>query len=277
MDREGIRRLAAEELGLNLAVLFCRRERRIPSRSAGPWAFPAWSSRSCPLRARAERSPRRSRGRGLLAVRPVSRTGRGRTGHCGRACGVRLRDYAFDRPARRRHGFCNHRPLARKRGDYRESWQPHPMSDEALAEAQAMAKASPPRLEDMAFSAWNFSLRAMRCCFRKFRPGLTTRAWSPDLPGPSEFALHVRAIFGLPIPAIRLYGPAASRVILAEGDQRAPSFEITRRPGRTRHGHTALWKARSTRPAPHGRGPGPGPGRGGSQKKAPSHGQSSQG
>ena len=42
----------------------------------------------------------------------------------------------------------------------------------------------------------------------------------------SEFALHVRAILGLPIPAIRQYGPAASRVILGQGDSTAPSFAI---------------------------------------------------
>jgi phosphoribosylglycinamide formyltransferase 2 len=42
----------------------------------------------------------------------------------------------------------------------------------------------------------------------------------------SEFALHVRAILGLPVPAIRLYGPAASRVILAEGESRSPAYEI---------------------------------------------------
>jgi len=42
----------------------------------------------------------------------------------------------------------------------------------------------------------------------------------------SEFALHVRAILGLPIPAIRQYGPAASRVILAEGDSTAPRYVV---------------------------------------------------
>jgi len=123
--------------------------------------------------------------------------------------------------------FCppiGHRQVS---GDYRESWQPQPMSDAALAEARRIAGAITDELGGRGVFGVELFVRGDRVWFSEVSPrphdtGMVTMI-SQDL---SEFALHVRAILGLPIPAIRSLGPAASHVILGEGDSNAPEFEI---------------------------------------------------
>jgi len=123
--------------------------------------------------------------------------------------------------------FCAPIGHRQEKGDYRESWQPHPMSPAALAEARRMAEKVATALGGRGLFGVELFVKDDQVLFSEVSPrphdtGMVTLI-SQDL---SEFALHVRAILGLPIPAIRQYGPAAPRVILAEGDSTAPAYEI---------------------------------------------------
>jgi len=111
-------------------------------------------------------------------------------------------------------------------GDYRESWQPQPMSAAALAEAQRIAGAVTEGLGGRGLFGVELFVKGDTVWFSEVSPrphdtGLVTIA-SQDL---SEFALHARAILGLPIPGLRQFGPAASAVILPEGRTSQAVFE----------------------------------------------------
>ncbi|MBO5686617.1 MAG: formate-dependent phosphoribosylglycinamide formyltransferase [Alistipes sp.] len=104
-------------------------------------------------------------------------------------------------------------------GDYRESWQPQPMSEKALAQAQDIAK----KVTDALGGYGIFGVELFVCgdevLFSEVSPrphdtGMVTMI-SQDL---SEFALHARAVLGLPIPSINFYGPSASKAVVVEGD-----------------------------------------------------------
>jgi len=110
-------------------------------------------------------------------------------------------------------------------GDYRQSWQPHPMSDNALAEAQRMAQSVTDALGGWGLFGVELFVKGDEVIFSEVSPrphdtGLVTLI-SQDL---SEFALHVRAILGLPIPNIQQHGPSASSVILPEGHSTQTRF-----------------------------------------------------
>jgi phosphoribosylglycinamide formyltransferase 2 len=110
-------------------------------------------------------------------------------------------------------------------GDYRESWQPQPMSAAALAESQRMARAVTDELGGAGIFGVELFVRGDEVWFSEVSPrphdtGLVTLV-SQDL---SEFALHARAILGLPVPAIRHAGPAASCAVLLEGYSRDIRF-----------------------------------------------------
>jgi phosphoribosylglycinamide formyltransferase 2 len=104
-----------------------------------------------------------------------------------------------------------------ERGDYQESWIPAPLTAAQLKEAQRMARAVTDRLGGAGIFGVEFFITRDEVIFSELSPrphdtGMVTMI-SQDL---SEFDLHVRAILGLPIPAIDYYGPAASAVILAD-------------------------------------------------------------
>jgi phosphoribosylglycinamide formyltransferase 2 len=114
-------------------------------------------------------------------------------------------------------------------GDYRESWQPQPMSPKALEEAKRMAAAVTGNLGGRGIFGVELFVKGDQVWFSEVSPrphdtGLVTLI-SQDL---SEFALHARAILGLPIPAIRQSGTAgtcaASCAILVEGDSSSIRF-----------------------------------------------------
>ncbi len=110
-------------------------------------------------------------------------------------------------------------------GDYRESWQPQAMSAKALAEAERQAGAVTAALGGFGLFGVEFFVKGDAVIFSEVSPrphdtGLVTLI-SQDL---SEFALHARAILGLPIPVIRQLGPSASCAVLAEGDGRRPRY-----------------------------------------------------
>jgi len=104
-------------------------------------------------------------------------------------------------------------------GDYRYSWQPQAMSVKALADAQEIAKKVTDALGGYGIFGVELFVKGDEVIFSEVSPrphdtGMVTMI-SQDL---SEFGLHARALLGLPIPAIRFYGPSASRAIVVEGD-----------------------------------------------------------
>jgi phosphoribosylglycinamide formyltransferase 2 len=114
--------------------------------------------------------------------------------------------------------FCEPIGHLQRDGDYRESWQPQPMSDRALAAAQGIARQVSDALGGWGVMGMEFFVKGEDVWFSEVSPrphdtGLVTLV-SQDL---SEFALHARAILGLPIPVIRQLGPSASCALLAEG------------------------------------------------------------
>ena len=104
-------------------------------------------------------------------------------------------------------------------GDYRESWQPQAMSATALEQAKHIAKAITDALGGYGIFGVEMFVCGDRVIFSEVSPrphdtGMVTMI-SQDL---SEFALHARAILGLPIPEVRFFGPSASKAIVIEGD-----------------------------------------------------------
>jgi len=115
--------------------------------------------------------------------------------------------------------FCSPIGHLQIHGDYRESWQPHPMPEQVLQKAQCMAKAVTDSLGGFGVFGVEFMIKNEVVYFSEVSPrphdtGLVTLI-SQDM---SEFALHVRAMLGLQIPSLRQQGPAASHALLAKGN-----------------------------------------------------------
>ena len=226
MDREGIRRLAAEELGLPTSPYrFCdtQAEYRAAAQAIGyPFVIKPVMSSS---------------GKGQSTVRDASELddawdyaqSGGRAGQ-GRVIVEGFVDFDYEitlLTVRHRDGtsFCLPIGHRQEHGDYRESWQPQPMSAAALAEAQRQAAAITQGLGGWGVFGVEFFVRGDAVIFSEVSPrphdtGLVTLA-SQEL---SEFALHARAILGLPIPLIRQWGPSASCAVLVEGEGRHPRY-----------------------------------------------------
>jgi len=110
-------------------------------------------------------------------------------------------------------------------GDYRESWQPQPMSTLALQRAEDIARKVTDALGGWGIFGVELFVKGDEVIFSEVSPrphdtGLITLI-SQDL---SEFALHARAILGLPVPSIRQYGPSASCALLVDGDSDCVAF-----------------------------------------------------
>lgn len=110
-------------------------------------------------------------------------------------------------------------------GDYRESWQPQAMSQEAIEKAEAIAKAITEALGGYGIFGVELFVKGDEVIFSEVSPrphdtGMVTMI-SQDL---SEFALHARAILGLPISDVRFYGPSASKAIVVEGNTKEYEF-----------------------------------------------------
>lgn len=115
--------------------------------------------------------------------------------------------------------FCQPIGHRQENGDYQESWQPQAMSELALKRAQQMAEKVTTELGGCGLFGVELFIKGDEVIFSEVSPrphdtGLVTLI-SQDL---SQFALHVRAILGLPIPNIVQHGPSASAVLLVEGD-----------------------------------------------------------
>ncbi|MBV1884655.1 MAG: formate-dependent phosphoribosylglycinamide formyltransferase, partial [Gammaproteobacteria bacterium] len=121
--------------------------------------------------------------------------------------------------------FCDPIGHYQEDGDYRQSWQPQPMLEAVLKKAQDIAEKVTGALGGQGLFGVEFFIKAEDVYFSEVSPrphdtGLVTLI-SQNL---SEFALHVLAILNLPIPNIRQYGPAASSVILVEGQSQSVRF-----------------------------------------------------
>lgn len=121
--------------------------------------------------------------------------------------------------------FCAPIGHVQVKGDYRESWQPHPMPTPVLAKAEQMAKTITDALGGYGLFGVEFFIEGETVYFSEVSPrphdtGLVTLV-SQDL---SEFALHVRAILGLPIPILHQLGASASCALLAQGHGKQIEF-----------------------------------------------------
>ncbi len=220
MDREGIRRLAAEKLGLATS----------PFRFAGTLdeyrAAVAAIGMPCIVK-----PVMSSSGKGQSTVRTAAdiqkawdyAQGGGRAG-AGRVIVEGFIDFHYEiTQLTIRHAggtaFCEPIGHLQIDGDYRESWQPHPMSPKALAESRRIAAVVTGELGGRGIFGVELFVKGNQVWFSEVSPrphdtGLVTLI-SQDL---SQFALHIRAILGLPIPNIAQHGPSASCALLIQGD-----------------------------------------------------------
>ena len=220
MNREGIRRLAAEELGLPTS----------PYRFAGTYEEfrAAIDAIGLPVVVKPVMS---SSGHGQSTVRSVDDIDHawneaqhgGRAGE-GRVIVEGFVDFDYEitlLTVRSVSGtvFCEPIGHVQVDGDYRQSWQPQPMSTTALEEARRIARAVTDALGGFGIFGVELFVKGDKVIFSEVSPrphdtGMVTMI-SQDQ---SEFALHARALLGLPVPGIRSYGPSASRAIVVEGD-----------------------------------------------------------
>jgi phosphoribosylglycinamide formyltransferase 2 len=219
MNREGIRRLAAEELGLSTSPYRFAETREAFGVAVNEIGYP------CVVK-----PVMSSSGKGQSTVRNPDEVD-GAWAYAqegGRAGGGRVIvegfiefDYEITLlTVRHRDGtsFCEPIGHRQQDGDYQESWQPQPMSGEALASSREIARQVTEALGGHGIFGVELFIRGNEVFFSEVSPrphdtGMVTLI-SQDL---SEFALHARAILGLPVPNICQHGPSASHVILVEG------------------------------------------------------------
>lgn len=125
--------------------------------------------------------------------------------------------------------FCKPVGHIQVNGDYRYSWQPQPMTDAALASAQEIARKVTDALGGYGIFGVELFIKGDKVIFSEVSPrphdtGMVTMI-SQDL---SEFALHARALLGLPVPEIRFLGPSASRAVVVDGDTDKIEFDNLR-------------------------------------------------
>ena len=226
MDREGIRRFAAEEMGLPVSHYIFATNRDEYLAAVKEIGLP------CVVK-----PVMSSSGKGQSIVDDQGQVEEAweysQTG--GRAGGGRVIieefipfDYEITMLTVRHKGgttFCEPIGHMQRMGDYRESWQPHPMKPALLKKAQEIAAKITDGLGGWGIFGVELFVKGDEVYFSEVSPrphdtGMVTLI-SQDL---SEFALHVRAILGLPIPGIRQYGPSASAVILPEGESKEISY-----------------------------------------------------
>jgi phosphoribosylglycinamide formyltransferase 2 len=240
MDREGIRRLAAETLGLKTSPY------RFADTLEEYWAAIKAVGYPCvvkPIMSSSGKGQSVARDRASAeAAFAYAQTG-GRAG-AGRVIVEGFVDFDYEITLLTvRHvdgtAFCEpigHRQVA---GDYHESWQPQAMSTPAYAEAERIARAITDELGGRGLFGVELFVKGDEVYFSEVSPrphdtGMVTLI-SQDL---SEFALHVRAILGLPVGNVRQHGPSASYALLAEGQSQAPAFAID--PAPLRESDTSL-------------------------------------
>ena len=226
MNREGIRRLAAEELGLKTSAYRFAQTEKEYLEAVSDIGLP------CVIKPIMSSS---GKGQSLLkteadidAAWHYAQEG-GRAGK-GKVIIEGFVDFDFEitlLTVRHRDGTSFCAPIGHRQegGDYQESWQPQAMTTSALSAAQAMAKKVTTALGGKGLFGVELFIKGDEVIFSEVSPrphdtGLVTLV-SQDL---SEFALHARAILDLPIPAIQQNGPSASSVILVPGESQNVQF-----------------------------------------------------
>jgi phosphoribosylglycinamide formyltransferase 2 len=226
MNREGIRRLAAEELGIKTSAFKFAQSKQEYLAAIKEIGIPCVVK---PIMS--------SSGKGQSTIRSdadIEKTWTnaqegGRTGQ-GKVIVEGFVDFDYEitlLTVRHINGtsFCE--PIGHKQinGDYRESWQPQLMSPIAKEQSQNIAKMVTDSLGGWGIFGVELFIKGDQVFFSEVSPrphdtGLVTLI-SQNL---SQFALHARAILGLPIPNIRQYGPSASAVILVDGESSQVEF-----------------------------------------------------
>lgn len=220
MNREGIRRLAAEELGVKTSPYRFASDRGEFDAAIAEIGIP------CVVK-----PVMSSSGHGQSVIKSsddideawkVSQEG-GRAG-AGRVIVEGFVDFDYEitlLTVRSVSGtvFCEPVGHIQVDGDYRESWQPQPMSAPAIAKAREIARKVTDALGGYGIFGVEMFVKGDEVIFSEVSPrphdtGMVTMI-SQDL---SEFGLHARALLGLPIPELRFYGPSASRAIVIEAD-----------------------------------------------------------
>ena len=226
MDREGIRRLAAETLGLptsnyRFAETFDDYRDAVTAVGMPCVVKPVMSSSG--------------KGQSVVRGEPDIQNGWDYSQAGGRAGSGRVIvegfidfDYEITLLTIRHNGgtsFCAPIGHLQVDGDYRESWQPHPMSEAALAKAQQIAHVITDNLGGRGVFGVELFVKGDQVWFSEVSPrphdtGLVTLI-SQDL---SQFALHLRAILGLPVVNIAQRGPSASCALLVDGESSQVTF-----------------------------------------------------
>ncbi len=227
MNREGIRRLAAEELGIKTSPYRFASTREEFQQAVEQIGLP------CVIKPIMSSS-----GHGQSVARTaddierswhISQEG-GRSG-AGRVIVEGFVDFDYEitlLTVRSLSGTTYCQPIGHIQidGDYRYSWQPQPMTTTALEKAQEIAKKVTDALGGYGIFGVELFIKGNDVIFSEVSPrphdtGMVTMI-SQDL---SEFGLHARALLGLPVPDIRFYGPSASRAIVIEGDTDKVEFD----------------------------------------------------
>lgn len=227
MNREGIRRLAAEELGIPTSRYeFAQTEDEFRA-AVGRIGFP------CVVK-----PVMSSSGHGQSVVRDESQVAEawrisqegGRAGG-GKVIVEGFVDFDYEitlLTVRHCAGTTFLKPVGHHQvdGDYRESWQPQGMSAAAEKKAQEIAGKITAALGGYGIFGVELFVKGEDVIFSEVSPrphdtGMVTMI-SQDM---SEFALHARAVLGLPVPEVRFYGPSASKAIVVEGDTTEYEFQ----------------------------------------------------
>ena len=227
MNREGIRRLAAEELGIPTSRYeFAQTEDEFRA-AVGRIGFP------CVVK-----PVMSSSGHGQSVVRDESQVAEawrisqegGRAGG-GKVIVEGFVDFDYEitlLTVRHCAGTTFLKPVGHHQvdGDYRESWQPQGMSAAAEKKVQEIAGKIPDALGGYGIFGVELFVKGEDVIFSEVSPrphdtGMVTMI-SQDM---SEFALHARAVLGLPIPEVRFYGPSASKAIVVEGNTTEYEFQ----------------------------------------------------
>ncbi len=227
MNREGIRRLAAEELGLPTSPYRFASDREEFEKAVREIGMP------CVVK-----PVMSSSGHGQSVIRSEQDIDKawkeaqegGRAG-AGRVIVEGFIDFDYEitlLTLRTVSGtvFCQPVGHIQINGDYRYSWQPQAMSEKALAEAQRIAAAITEALGGYGIFGVELFVKDDKVIFSEVSPrphdtGMVTMI-SQDQ---SEFGLHARALLGLPVKEIRFFGPSASRAVVVEGDAEEVMFE----------------------------------------------------
>ena len=227
MNREGIRRLAAEELGLKTSPYCFASTREEFDAAVAEIGMPCVVK---PIMS--------SSGHGQSVIRSQADIDHawhyaqegGRAG-AGRVIVEGFVDFDYEitlLTVRHIGGTTFLKPIGHHQvdGDYRESWQPQAMSEKALKAAEEIAGKITEALGGWGIFGVEMFIRGDEVIFSEVSPrphdtGMVTMI-SQDL---SEFALHARAVLGLPVPGIRFHAPSASKAIVVEGDSDKVEFD----------------------------------------------------